>query len=65
MAVRTVVVGLEKFVPDATHASTIRAAVERVHRCPLLATELLNLYVRDRLQHHNGTRLQLGCGANW
>jgi hypothetical protein len=39
--------------------------VERVHRCTLLATELLNLYVRDRLQHHDGTGLQLVCDANW
>ena len=65
MAVRTVGVNFEKLIPDAAHASAIRGAVERVHRCTLLATELLNLYVRDRLQHHDGTGLQLVCDANW
>ena len=65
MAVRTVGVSFEKLVPDAAHVSAIRGAVERVHRCTLLATELLNLYVRDRLQHHDGTGLQLVCDANW
>ena len=65
MAVRTVGVSFEKLIPDAAHASAIRGAVERVHRCTLLATELLNLYVRDRLQHHGGAGLQLVCDANW
>ena len=65
MALRTVGVAFDKLVPDATHANAIRDAVERVHRCTLLATELLNLYVRDRLQHHGGTGLQHVCDANW
>lgn len=65
MAVRTVGVSFDKLIPDATHADAIREAVERVHRCTLLATELLNLYVRDRLQHHGGTGLQDVCDANW
>ena len=38
MAVRTVGVSFEKLVPDAAHVSAIRGAVERVHRCTLLAT---------------------------
>jgi hypothetical protein len=65
MAVRTVGVNFEKLIPDTAHASAIRGAVERVHRCTLLATELLNLYVRDRLQHHGGTGLHLVCDSNW
>eukprot|EP00966_Prymnesium_polylepis_P037335 867157-Prymnesium_polylepis.1 len=42
MAVRTVAVSFEKLMSDATHVNSIREAVERVHRCTLLATELLN-----------------------
>ena len=41
MAVRTVGVSFEKLIPDAAHASAIRGAVERVHRCTLLAIEHL------------------------
>lgn len=65
MTLRTVGVSFDKLVPDAAHAIAIRDAVERVHRCTLLATELLNLYVRDRLQNHDGTGLQDVCNANW
>ena len=39
--------------------------MKRVHRCTLLATELLNLDVRDRLQHHEETGLHLVCDSNW
>ena len=65
MAIKTVGVSFEKLVPDASHAMAIREAVERVHRCTLLATELLNLHVRDRLQHHDGAGLEDICNPNW
>lgn len=48
-SVRTVGVSLERLVPDAVHLDAIRDAVQRTHRATLLATELLNFYVRDRL----------------
>jgi hypothetical protein len=61
----TVTCTLAKAVPDAKHVDTIRDAVLRVHRCTFYATELLNLYVRDRLQNHNGTGLDAVFTQNW
>lgn len=62
---RTVGVSFVKLVPDETHVVAIRDAVDRVHKATILATELLNLYVRDRLQNHGGSGLGLVCDANW
>jgi len=62
---RTVGVSFAKLVPDEGHVVAIRDAVDRVHKATLLATELLNLYVRDRLQNHAGSGLDLVCDANW
>jgi hypothetical protein len=61
---RTVGVSFAKLVPDEGHVVAIRDAVSRVHKATLLATELLNLYVRDRLQNHAGSGLDLVCDAN-
>jgi len=61
----TVTCTLAKAVPDAQHVDTIRDAVLRVHRCTFYATELLNLYVRDRLQNYNGTGLDAIFSQNW
>ena len=58
-------VSFAKLVPDEGHVVSIRDAVDRVHKATLLATELLNLYVRDRLQNHAGSGLDLVCDANW
>ena len=54
-----------KAVPDAEHADAIRDAVVRVHRCTFAATELLNLYVRDRIENHDATGLESVFKANW
>jgi len=62
---RTVGVSFAKLVPDEGHVVAIRDAVDRVHKATLLTTELLNLYVRDRLQNHAGSGLDLVCDANW
>jgi hypothetical protein len=43
---RTVACNFAKLVPDATHAAAIEDAVHSVHRCTILAAELLNLHVR-------------------
>ena len=48
---RTVGVSLEKLLPSASHLDAVRDAVNRTHRATILATELLNFYVRDRLQN--------------
>ena len=61
----TVTCALAKAVPDATHLVAIRDAVRRVHACTMLATELLNLHVRDRLEHHDGTGLERLFDQNW
>ena len=62
---RTVGVSFAKLVPDEGHVVSIRDAVDRVHKATLLTTELLNLYVRDRLQNHGGSGLDLVCDSNW
>ena len=54
-----------RLVPDAAHATAIRDAVERTHHATLLATELLNLHVRDRLANHGGGGLADIFNANW
>ena len=61
----TVCCTLARAVPDAAHLEAIRDAVRRTHRCTLLATELLNLYVRDRLENHDGAGLERLFDANW
>lgn len=62
---RTVGVAFVRLVPDAAHAAAIRDAVDRTHHTTLLATELLNLYVRDRLANHGGGGLADVFNANW
>ena len=44
---------------------SIRDAVARVHTCTYHATDLLNLHVRDRLEHHDGTGLDNVFKPNW
>ena len=61
----TVKAALWKAVPDPTHLVAIRDAVERVHACTYHATDLINLYVRDRLEHHDGAGLDDLFTANW
>lgn len=56
---------LRKAVPDTTHVEAIQGAVERVHKCTLFATELLNLYVRDRIENHSATGLESIFTQNW
>lgn len=64
---RAYIVGcaLQRAVADPEHLAAIRDAVERVHACTYHATDLLNLYVRDRLEHHNGTGLEGLFTQNW
>jgi hypothetical protein len=61
----TVRAALRKAVPDAGHLAAIRDAVVRVHRCTYHATELLNLYVRCRLENDDGAGLDQIFSQNW
>jgi hypothetical protein len=61
----TVKTALKKTVPDEVHLKAIQDAVVRVHRCTYHATELLNLYVRDRLENHDGSKLEGIFTQNW
>ena len=61
----TVACSLKKATPDNDHVKHIRDAVVRVHRCTLYATELLNLYIRDRIENHGGTGLESIFSQNW
>ena len=61
----TVRCALGKAVLDSVHLESIRDAVVRVHRCTYHATELLNLYVRDRIENHDGTGLDQIFSNNW
>ena len=61
----TVRCALGRAVADPGHLAQIRDAVARVHTCTYHATDLLNLYVRDRLEHHDGTGLEGIFTQNW
>ena len=61
----TVACAARKAIPDPSHLEAIRDAVLRVHQCTYAATELLNLYVRDRIENHNGTGLEQIFTQNW
>ena len=61
----TVSCAAAKAVPDAGYLEKIEDAVRRVHRCTFAATELLNLYVRDRIENHNAKGLERLFEANW
>ena len=61
----TVKCALRKAAVDPAHLETIQDAVRRVHRCTYHATELLNLYVRDRIENHDGTGLDGIFTQNW
>lgn len=61
----TVRCALGKAVLESSHLNTIRDAVVRVHRCTYHATELLNLYVRDRIENHDGSGLDGVFTQNW
>lgn len=63
--IKTVGCSFAKLVPDPEHAAAIEGTVNRVHRCTILATELLNLLVRDRLANHGGAGLDRVFDANW
>ena len=62
---RTVGVPFARLVPDAAHAKTIGEAVHSVNGATRLATELLNLHARDRLENHGGEGLEGLFDANW
>ena len=61
----TVACAAKKAIPDADHLTVIRDAVLRVHNCTMAATELLNLYVRDRIENHGGAGLTDIFKQNW
>ena len=61
----TVSCALAKAVQDPAHLEAIRDAVARVHACTYHATDLLNLYVRDRIERHGGTGLESVFTTNW
>jgi len=61
----TVACPAAKAIPDAKHRDAIRDAVSRVHAGTFAATELLNLYVRDRIENHDGTGMENLFKQNW
>lgn len=61
----TVACSLKKAIPDNGHLEKIQDGVRRVHRCTFYATELLNLYIRDRIENHNGEGLESIFTQNW
>ena len=61
----TVRCALRKAVLDTSYLDAIRDAVIRANRCTYHATELLNLYVRDRLENHDATGLDGIFTQNW
>ena len=61
----TVSCNLTKVVLDQTHVAALRDAAFRTHQCTLYATELLNLYVRDRVENHSGSGLDRIFEQNW
>ena len=61
----TVSCTLKRAVANPAHLAALRDAVERVHACTYHATDLLNLYVRDRLERHEGTGLEGVFTQNW
>ena len=61
----TVHCSFERAVVAAAHRTAIRDAVQRVHAATFLATELLNLYVRDRVENHGGEGMERLCEPNW
>jgi hypothetical protein len=61
----TVSCALAKAVADPVHLASLRDAVARVQACTYHATDLLNLYVRERLERHDGTGLEGLFTQNW
>ena len=61
----TVICAAAKVIPDSRQRDEICSAVARVHDCTFAATELLNLYVRDRIENHGGTGLDNVFKQNW
>lgn len=61
----TVSCALKKAVLDPVHLVAIQNAVERTSTCTRLATDLLNLYVRDRIENHDGEGLDGIFTQNW
>ena len=56
---------LHRVVVGEADAAALKDAVGRTHRCTLHATELLNLYVRDRIENHCGTGLDRLFDQHW
>ena len=54
---RTVGCSFKKLIPDETHKEKIHDAVNRVHKATILATELINIHIRNELKHHQGEGL--------
>ena len=61
----TVGCSFERLIPDERHKAVIRDAVTRVHKSTILATELLNVYIRHRLEDGGGTELERIFESNW
>ena len=62
---RTVGCSFEKLIPDETHKAKIHDAVNRVHKATILATELLNIHIRNQLENHQGEGLDNVFNGNW
>ena len=63
--VRTVGCSLEKLIPDPSHLHKIRGAVAATHKATILASELLNMHIRRKLDADPTSDLGCCFSANW
>jgi len=63
--IRTVGCSLQKLVPDAGYLDAIRQAVASTHKATILATELLNLHLRRKLDDDLGADVSCFFDGSW
>ena len=64
-SIRTVGCSLSRLIPDEAQLRSLQDAVHRVHRCTVLATELLNLHLRRMLEENSSADLKCFFTQNW
>ena len=63
--VRTIGCSLKKLVPDPSHLHKIRDAIAVTHKATILASELLNMHIRRKLDADPNADLSCCFNANW
>lgn len=63
--IKTVGCSLSNLIPDVQHLNAIQGAVLTVHKCTILATELLNMHLRRYLNAECNTGLKCFFNASW